>query len=316
MAKGGNKSNTNVYDQSANALGQAGGAYQDAASLLGKSGVNAAQLQYAPAQYQAAQGNASLAANPNAIYSGIINYMNPYTSEVINRSATDVNNSLLTQLDQIGSTAAQSGAFGGSRHGLVEATAMSEAQKNIGDLSANLRNQGYNTALQYSAQDVANSMQNTQFNAGQKQNMSLANLGYLNTARQTNAGATNTARQWNAQTPLLASQNNQNIASGLVSTGNAGEGLGMNLFGIGQGIDQAQLQQGSMQQALIQSIMDMAGGQYQGYVNQPKDILNMAIAALSANPMQNATTTTGSYSPGWFDYLSLGAQTAGGLRRQ
>lgn len=315
----GSQTGGSVYDTSANAMNDAYQGLYNAAGLIGKGTLQqGGATTYDPTMQKATFGQASTAADPSAIYKGVNNYMNPYTDQVINRAQTDVNNQLQQQLGQVGSNASQVGAFGGSRHGLVEATAMSEAQKNIGDMSANLRNQGFNTALQYSGQDVANRMQNNQFNAGQKQNMGLANLGYQNQAAANNANAWNTAGQYNAgannQWNMNAANQNLNSASALNNLVNSGLNLSGQAFGYGQSIDQAQAQQGQQQQDLLQNILNMSSGQYQGYTGQPTNVLNMMLQSLGMNPLNNTGTTTQTSTPGWLETLGLGVQSYGAAK--
>lgn len=75
-------------------------------------------------------------------------FFNPYTTEVINQSLADLERQRQTQINATGAAASQAGAFGGSRHGVAE------AQTNLGfgqqgaQMASNLRQQGFNTALQ------------------------------------------------------------------------------------------------------------------------------------------------------------------------
>jgi len=127
MSGGG--ANTNAYAGAANALTGAG---------------------------NAATGAINAYSNVPTIASGMPTYMNPYTNEVIGNATNDVNRLTQMQQQQNAANAARSGAFGGSRHGLVEATTNSEAQRNIGNLSGDLRMQGFNNAANLSGQDISN----------------------------------------------------------------------------------------------------------------------------------------------------------------
>ena len=258
---------SNVYDQSASALGGAGKAYTAAGNLLDNPGLT---------------GNASLAADPKAIASGIDRYMNPYTSSVLDSAVSNIDRQTALQQQRNAAGAAGAGAFGGDRHGLVEAATNSEAQRNIGDLSGTLLSQGFNTAAGLSSQDIANQMATGQFNAGTKNNWAQAK-----------------------------SSDELARAAGLTGLGGAAEGLGSLLFGVGNNVTGQQAQAGSLQQQLVQQIMGGAQGQYGQFMSQPQNLLNMSLAALGMNPMTAATTTTGSYSPGLFDYAQLGGNLLG-----
>lgn len=258
-----------VYNQAAGALGGAGTLYNNAAG-----------------GYNPALGTASTAAAPGKIAAGIPGYMNPYINEVVGNTATDVSRMVADQQAVNNARASSMGAFGGSRAGIVEALTNSEGQKNIGDISAQLRQAGWNTAAGLAEQDVSNLMDINKFNAGQRQNASFAN-----------AGSQNTASQFLGGQQLAA-------AGGLA-------GLGTTGFNVGQQIAQQQGQQGALQQALMQKVMGLAGGQYNDFMGQPGNMLSMMISALGMNPLNKAVTQTSTSTPGLFDYLSLAAQTAG-----
>lgn len=127
MSGGG--ANTNAYAGAANALTGAG---------------------------NAATGAINTYANVPTVASGMSTYMNPYMNEVVGNVTGDVNRLTQMQQQQNAANAARSGAFGGSRHGLVEATTNSEAQRNLGNLTGDLRMQGFNTAANLSGQDIGN----------------------------------------------------------------------------------------------------------------------------------------------------------------
>ena len=162
MSGGG--ANTNAYAGAANALTGAG---------------------------NAATGAINAYSNIPSIASGISTYMNPYTNEVIGNATNDVNRLTQMQQQQNAANAARAGAFGGSRHGLVEATTNSEAQRNLADLTGNLRMQGFNTAANLSNQDIGNRFTG----AGGM----LAGAGALNNLGTSafNMGNTLETNQWN-----------------------------------------------------------------------------------------------------------------------
>jgi hypothetical protein len=82
-------------------------------------------------------------------------------------------------------------------------------------------------------------------------------------------------------TALQAAQNQQGIQSGL-----AGQG-----FGFGQAIGQQQMQQGTQQQAINQSLIDAIRAQYGGFTGAPNAALQLPLAAVGAANMGQQTTT-------------------------
>ena len=83
------------------------------------------------------------AAGPN-----IGQFMNPYTSDVIGRTGMDLARQAEMQRNTLGAQATAAGAFGGSRHGVAEGTMMGDYGRAFGDIAAQQRQQGFNTALQ------------------------------------------------------------------------------------------------------------------------------------------------------------------------
>ena len=74
-------------------------------------------------------------------------FMNPYTSQVINRTGADMLRQAQIAQNQLGAQATQARAFGGSRHGVAEGTMMGDYGRAFGDMAAQQRQQGFNTAL-------------------------------------------------------------------------------------------------------------------------------------------------------------------------
>ena len=74
-------------------------------------------------------------------------FMNPYQQEVIDRTAADMQRQdQINQLQQRQQLAA-AGAFGGSRDALLRAEAASNLSRNIGDMAAEQRSQGFTQAM-------------------------------------------------------------------------------------------------------------------------------------------------------------------------
>lgn len=91
---------------------------------------------------QAAGAYGQALAGPN-----IGQFMNPYTSQVIANTGADMMRQQNMAQNQLGAQATQAGAFGGSRHGVAEGTMMGDYGRAFGDMAAQQRQQGFNTAL-------------------------------------------------------------------------------------------------------------------------------------------------------------------------
>lgn len=128
MSQGG-QTGGNAYTQAANALTGAGTATQNAINMFG---------------------------NVPTVAAGMATYQNPFTQQVVDRAVADVGRTTATQQEANKAGAARAGAFGGSRHGLVEAETNAASQRTIGDLSSNLNMQGFNTAAQLAQGDINN----------------------------------------------------------------------------------------------------------------------------------------------------------------
>lgn len=190
---------TGLEDQAA-ALGQAGiGAYvpylqgatnqvtagqnliQDAAlptmgqgqEYLLESGRLAQQLREIPYQYQTAAGEGLLASagtfDPSTQVS---NFYNPYEDVVIQQTMQDIADQGAIQQQQLRGNAVSSGAFGGSRSGIMESELAKNMLREQGRAAGNLRNQGYGAA-QAAAQQAFENTQNRRMQASQ----GIGNLG-------------------------------------------------------------------------------------------------------------------------------------------
>ena len=77
----------------------------------------------------------------------IAQFMNPYTSEVIGRTGMDMARQAQMAQNTLGAEASRAGAFGGSRHGVAQGTMLGDYGRAFGDIAAQQRQQGFNTAL-------------------------------------------------------------------------------------------------------------------------------------------------------------------------
>ena len=74
-------------------------------------------------------------------------YLNPYINNVEDKALDALDRSRQMSIMSNASAAGAAKAFGGSRHGVVDAITNSEAAREAGYLSANLRKEGYDNAM-------------------------------------------------------------------------------------------------------------------------------------------------------------------------
>ena len=244
-------------------------------------------------------------------------YQNPYTQQVIDAQAQDVLRNAQLGLNQLGTQAQKAGAFGGSRHGVAMGEIGRGVAQTLGQQSAQLRQQGFNTAQQMAQQDIATRMQGSLANqqaAANDLSRQLQAQGMNQQAAENQAQrmlqASTTGSQLgmqgalaNQQAGLQGAQLRLGAANQLGQLGNLG-------FGIGQQINANMMQQGAMQQALQQQLVDQARAQYQGYTQAPAQSIGYLSSALGASPIPQSTTNT--RQPGLYDYLTMAATAASG----
>lgn len=161
-------------------------------------------------------------------------YYNPFEQQVIDTSLNDMEQARQRAVQQMGQQAMASRAFGGSRHGVAEALTSGEYGKQAGSMVANLRNQGYQQALQLAQQqqmqNQAAGLQGAQFRLGaanQLGQMGQAQTGADLLAAQTAMGLGG-ARQQFAQQQMDAARN-----LGLERLGIMQSALGLQMPGMG-----------------------------------------------------------------------------------
>lgn len=248
-------------------------------------------------------------------------YMNPYNQQVVDLAGQDIERQRQMANNQLGAQASAAGAFGGSRQGVAESLTNAEFARQAAQTSAGLRQQGFQTALQSGQFDIGQTqaartlgsqqeMQARTFN----QQAAEAAANREQAARAGNMQAANAFALQQAQFEQAANQSNfggQFQAAG-VRAGGAGQlgGLGQQLFGQGQDITRQQQDFGARQQAMNQALIEAARGQYGGFTGAPQGALQLPLAAVGASNMGQKTQTD-ARQPGLFDYLQMGAQTAG-----
>ena len=174
-----NQPGFNFGTQANDAFGKVGGQVDMANNFLNQGG-----QQIGLANQYTQQG-----VNPitgQEISQNIDYYMNPFTGQVVNRAIGDIQDEGARQGSQIGSLASNAGAFGGTRQALLESELGRNMQRSIGDVSGQLRSQGFESAAQKATQNL---------NAGRDRYLTGANTAlqgagqFANLAQGANQGA-------------------------------------------------------------------------------------------------------------------------------
>lgn len=202
-------------------------------------------------------------------------YMSPYMQNVTNIAKREAIRDYGMQEIGRDTAAAQAGAFGGYRHGLVEA----EADRNLNQQLQDIQNTGLQSAFM-AGQGQFNTQQQQQLAANQLNNQFAQQESQLGMAA---AGANN-------QYGLAAAQ------LGLTS-GQALAGLGQAQQQAGLTDVQSLINTGAMQQAQQQAGLDIA---YQDFLNQrdyPRQNLTWLSSILRGVPVSANTNVTGYQAP-------------------
>lgn len=244
--------------------------------------------------------------NPTNVSAGsfldanIDRYMNPYIQNVERQAMSRLDDQRLLSQSANADQAAASGAFGGSRHGIREALTDAETSRSMGELSANLRNQGFNTASGLAMQDFDRRMQADLANqqAGLNNAQFGANVGLQNIDNAMRASLANQqAGLQGAQLNLAGSE-----ALGQLTADKQNAYL--------QSL-QSSLAAGSVRQQQQQAMLDQEKSQYDAMRNYPLEQLNIRLAALGGTqvPTSSSTTTPTTSNP-WMTALGAAGTAA------
>lgn len=202
---------------------------------------------------------------------GMDAYMNPYTQQVIDANISDLDRA--RQIAQVGNAQQSTmggGAFGGSRLGVQEGETNRGYLNAVANMSANLRNQGFNTSAGLMQSDYDRALAAAQGNQGvaagrasqvgaQQQQTNLANAGFGQQAGLANQQANLQSQLANQNAGLAGANLN------LGATQTLG-GLGAQQYGMGLDATQAAYQ-------------DWLRGQNLPYLNQ--QMLNQSLGGLA-----------------------------------
>lgn len=258
-----------------------------ATGLAGAAAQRAMNTQYTPGQFSMMQARApSLqqyqmgpvkdVSTQDYTGSNVSQYMSPYMQNVVDIQQREAQRQADIAGTQRGAQAARSGAFGGSRAGLLEA----EAARNLALQKGDIQAQGQQAAFQ-NAQQQFNTQQQRDLqaqlaNQGMGFNVGQQNLNALLGVQQLGAGQNLQAQLANQQMLQQAQQAReqsrqygaglgmQGLQTGLQAAGQLGQ-LGGQQFAQGMDINKLQAGYGAQQQALEQQGLSQA---YQDFLNQ------------------------------------------------
>ncbi len=115
-------------------------------------------------------------ANPN-----VNQFMNPYQQQVVDATIRDVGKAAQMGLNNIGAQAQRSGAYGGSRQGVMEAEALKGFNQQALDQVSRLNQQGFNNAMNNAFRSAAGlqGIGSQAFNMGQAINQQQMRQGAM-----------------------------------------------------------------------------------------------------------------------------------------
>lgn len=202
---------------------------------------------------------------------GIEGWENPYREQVVQRSldAMDRRHAMDEQKDAAAATTA--GAYGGSRHAVLDSLRDADHMRARGDMAAQMYDQGFQYAGQQMQADRGRTMQADTFNSQMGLSAFNANRDQANT---------------NAQRGLAGAQ----LIGSLGETDFTTQGRGL----------QALMGAGAMQQDFGQANLDLAYGDFQAQQQHPFVMQGFQSAALEGIPFNApgyASSTTTSPAP-------------------
>ena len=230
-------------------------------------------------------------------------FYNPYVNQVVDTSLSDIDRARQMQQNQAAAQAQAAGAFGGSRGALMETEIGRNALDQAARTGSQLRSAGFTQAANLAQQDVARRQQASQINAAQQLQATLANqsAGLQASIANSRVGQANAQ---NALQAMLANQGMQLAGSGQrLAAGQQLANIGNLGFGQAQDVQSNFQQQGAMQQALMQQLINAGKQQYQDYTGFPQQSLGYYSQALGASQIPQSQTTTS--DPGLYGWMSL-----------
>lgn len=306
---------SNVFGQAQQYQTQAGDIYGRLGSFT-PTGMQAAQV--GPAQTMQGVGAVQAAQAPGQIQVGQLAttnlqpYMSPYQQQVIEAGQADIERQRQLASENLAAQAQRAGAFGGSRQAVQEGVLAGEALRQAGALSAQQRQQAFETALRSGQFDIGQTQaartmaSQQQFQAEQlgqqareaaaarEQAARMGNMQAANQFALQQAQLEQAANQANYQGQFQAANIQQSAAGGL-------GGLGGQMFGQGmRGLEQQQ-RAAAMAQQQQQQMLNAARQQTLANLGYPGQALQTGTGILGQLPSSSMQTAG---RPGLFGILS------------
>ncbi len=232
----------------------------------------------------------------------ISKYLNPFTSNVVDASLSDIERSRREAQNQIGGRQAASGAFGDARSGVEASLTNRDYTKQAADTAASLRAQGYTDAANRIEADAQRKLAADQGNQGADVSTGIANLTAGTNANIANGNLGLSARTTDAGNSLAAAiaRANNTLSAG---TTNATLGAGVGEFNAGAENTGSQFNVNTGLTSMIQNGNNAlaANGQRLGAATtlgnlgmaQQQNVLNSANALGAAGGVEQGTTQAG-----------------------
>ena len=259
-----------------------------ASGIAGLAGQRAMGANYDPSQFNAQQVGTQDYTGQN-----VGQYMNPYMQNVVDIQQREAQRQGDIAGTQRAGQAVRSGAFGGSRAGVMEA----EAARNLATQKGDIQAQGQNAAFQNAQQ---------QFNTQQQRDLQ---------AQLANQGANLTTQQMGEQSRQYgAGYGMQGIQAGLQAAGQLGQ-LGQTQYGQQLSNVNLQNQLGAQQQAQQQGILNQQIQNYAMAQQYPQQQLAFMSNMLRGLPMQSTTANMYQAAPSNVSQLAGLGMAGYGLSR-
>lgn len=231
----------------------------------------------------------------------IDDYMNPYVGSVVDDTLSDIDRGAAQAGNDRAAAAARAGAFGGSRHGVLDALAAGETVRARGQASNNLRAQAFQAASGLIQGDQ-------QGDFGSQQSNQQADIGSAQIAAQRDAASSAAAASRYAT--------DRSTQLGALSAALQG-GLGLGTLDIGRGNAMGAFGQQLLGNTTsLGSYLDQLGRSDQGTQFDMYSQLGSTLSGLPLNTNQTATqrgtqTATGTPSQGSRGSGALGGALSG-----